>query len=85
MRENSKKVKELVFETAAVDLGISQSLVEEVFQAQVKFTSRKIGEGGFETVMWPKFGKFRPKMKDYYIVQREKATKEIRQATKKVL
>lgn len=84
MNSNSKEVEELVFETAALELGLPLSMVKSVFlKGQVQFTSRKIAEGSLETIMWPRFGKFRPKFSIMYKIHNSMATREIKKATKK--
>lgn len=83
MNSNTKYVDQLVFETAALDLGIPLDKVRSAFEAQVQFTSRKIGEGSLETVMWPYFGKFRPKLPKLYKKQQMMGEREIRKATKR--
>lgn len=82
MNSNSEYVHSLVFETASAELGIDLKTVEAVFKAQVQYTSRKIGEGTLETIMWPRIGKFRPKMKEMRLMDKKLATADIRKATK---
>ncbi len=84
MNSNSKFVDEAVFETAAVELGVPIEVVKKVFmKGQVQFTSRKIAEGSLETIMWPRFGKFRPKFKAVYKSHTAMASREIKKVTKK--
>lgn len=84
MNSNSKFIEEAVFETASLELGIPIDVVKKVFmEGQVGFTSRKIAEGSLETIMWPRFGKFRPKFKAIYKSHTEMARKQIRKVTKK--
>ena len=80
--KNTEYVEQMVFETAALELGLELKTVKEVFQAQVEFTSRKIAEGTLETVMWPDLGKFTPKMDVRYKQMVNLATREIKKATK---
>lgn len=85
MNSNSKYVDQLVFETASLELGIPIEQIRSAFNAQVQYTSRAIGEGNLETVMWPFFGKFQPKILKLYKKQRTAAETGIRKATKKPL
>jgi nucleoid DNA-binding protein len=55
---NSKLYKQTSLKT-----GVSPHQVEEFFRVVCNFTEEVISRGGYETVMWPNFGKFKVKPK----------------------
>jgi hypothetical protein len=52
-----------LYKETSLKTGVSPHQVEEFFRVVCTFTEEVISRGGFETVMWPNFGKFKVKPK----------------------
>lgn len=52
-----------LYKETSLRTGVSPHQVEEFFRVVCNFTEEVISRGGFETVMWPNFGKFKVKPK----------------------
>lgn len=61
MEDNSCNSK--LYKQTSLRTGVSPHQVEEFFRVVCNFTEEIISRGGYETVMWPNFGKFKVKPK----------------------
>lgn len=61
--DKNKRCNDAVLADTIAATGEAKAVIEHVIAFQVKFISRKITEGSFESVRVPGFGKFTPKHK----------------------
>jgi len=52
-----------LYKETSLRTGIPPHQVEEFFRVVCNYTEEVISRGGYETVMWPNFGKFKVKPK----------------------
>lgn len=58
-----QKCNEDIISVVAVELALPDKLIREVVQAQSAFTKQIMNENALESVLWPKFGRVRVKVK----------------------
>ena len=88
MEQRKKKLKpqlvpanDFVLEETALELLIPKALCKEVVNVQSEFTAEKIREGGYETVMWPLFGKVKVKVSKVHKLNAYEGYKDINKNT----
>lgn len=64
-----KVVNQRLYKETSLRTGIPPSQVEEFFKMTCKFTEETISRGGCETIMWPFFGKFKVKVKQFQMLE----------------
>ena len=53
-----KPINEKLYIETALKMNRTPAQIEDMFKIVCEFTSEVIKRGGYETVMWPRFGKF---------------------------
>jgi nucleoid DNA-binding protein len=64
-----EKSNERLYKETALKTGLSPHQIEEFFKVTCEFTEQIIKTGGCETVMWPNFGKFKLKVKQFQFLE----------------
>ena len=65
----SKVINQRLYKETSLKTGVPPTQVEEFFKMVCKFTEETISRGGCETIMWPFFGKFKVKVKQFQILE----------------